>query len=73
MLKKTSINRNPVFLLFALGVIVYSPFAFSYVGPGIGAGALVAVLGTLFGLVMLLVGIVWYPIKKMIRYLRSKK
>jgi len=47
--------------------------AVAYVGPGLGAGALAAVLGVAGGLVMLVVGVVWYPIKRIIRRIRPGK
>ena len=50
-----------VFLLF-LFLISAEP-ALAYVGPGLGAGVVATVLGILLGLLMLVVGVVWYPIK----------
>ena len=47
--------------------------AFAYVGPGLGAGALAAVLGVAGGLVMLIVGVIWYPIKRILRRIRPGK
>jgi hypothetical protein len=47
--------------------------ALAYIGPGLGAGAVAAVLGTLAGILMLLAGVIWYPIKRLIRRFRSKK
>lgn len=59
--------------LVLVGVLCYPLLAQAYIGPGLGTGALAAVLGTLAGLLMLIVGVVWYPIKRLIRYLRSRK
>ena len=54
--------------------LVLSPASVqAYVGPGMGAGAVAAVLGVLAGLLMLVVGVVWYPLKKLARRLRNKK
>lgn len=65
--------RNVVpFLLFA-GLVIYPPVASAYIGPGLGAGAVTVVLGIVSGLLMLIVGIAWYPLKKLIRRFRSKK
>lgn len=60
-------------VLAALASLAYPSLALAYIGPGLGTGALAAVLGTLAGLLMLIVGVVWYPIKRLIRYLRSRK
>ena len=46
--------------------------AHAYVGPGLGVGAVAAVLGSVFGVLMLLVGVVWYPLKRVVgRFRRS--
>jgi hypothetical protein len=59
--------------LIVARLLTYPPLALAYVGPGLGAGAVVAVLGTLAGLLLLVVGVVWYPIKRLIRRFKSKK
>lgn len=47
-------------------LLIASP-AFAYIGPGAGLGAL-GTLATLIGAVVLLVvGFVWYPVKRMLR------
>ena len=59
----------------ALAVIsmAHSIDALAYVGPGLGAGTLAAVLGVLGGILMLIVGVVWYPLKRVIRRIRERK
>jgi len=66
-------KRRLVGYLSVAWLLAYPPLALAYIGPGLGSGAVVAVLGVVFGLLMLVVGVVWYPIKRMIRRLRSKK
>lgn len=61
-----------VFLFFSL-TFVFSPTAQAYIGPGLGTGVIASVLGTLFGLIMLIVGVVWYPIKRIVKRLRRTK
>ena len=43
-----------------------------YIGPGIGGGTALAILGILTSFFLSLVAIFWYPLKKLIRYLKSK-
>lgn len=62
-----------VIYLSAVWLLTYPPSASAYIGPGLGTGAIAAVLGIASGLLMLLVGVVWYPVKRLIRRLRSKK
>ena len=59
-----------VVLMVLLG---WPPLAFAYIGPGMGAGAIAAVLAILAGLLMLVVGVLWYPLKRLIKFLRRPK
>lgn len=38
--------------------------ALAYVGPGLGVGAIAAFLGAVLAVVLAIVGIVWYPLKR---------
>jgi len=69
---KTQLQSMLVFLL-AIWLLSYSTVASAYIGPGLGAGAVTVVLGIVSGLLMLLVGIIWYPLKKLIRRFRAKE
>ncbi len=59
-------------LLLLLIGMAYSPMALAYIGPGLGSGVVAAVLGIVAGLVMLVVGVVWYPLKHLIRKFKRK-
>ena len=43
----------------------------AYVGPGMGLGVISAVLGFLTAILLALAGMVWYPVKRMIRARRA--
>lgn len=43
--------------------------ALAYIGPGAGLGGLAIVIALSLGVLLLLVGLVWYPLK---RFLRSR-
>ncbi len=62
-----------VVLVLAISLMAYSPVALAYVGPGLGAGAVATVLGIVAGLGLLLVGVIWYPIKRLIRRIKNKQ
>jgi hypothetical protein len=61
--------RVPGFLV----LLAVSLDALAYVGPGLGVGALAAVLGVVAGILMLVVGVVWYPLKRLYRRYRERR
>lgn len=67
------VTMNNALVILAIWSITYSPLSEAYVGPGMGVGVLATILGIVVGLLMLIGGIVWYPVKRLIRRFRSKK
>ena len=53
-------------LLLNFFLIILPNFAFAYVGPGMGGGLIVAVLGIFVAIFLALFGVIYYPIKRMI-------
>jgi hypothetical protein len=51
------------FLLFAVALGAGSP-AHAYIGPGVGLGAIAVTIALVLGVLFLLVGLVWYPLKR---------
>ena len=60
-------------ITLAIFTMAFSIDALAYVGPGLGAGTLAAVLGVVGGILMLIVGVVWYPLKRVVRRFRERK
>lgn len=59
--------RKPIFI-FCLTVALFAVApAHAYVGPGVGAGTIAIVLGILSAIFFAFVGIIWYPIKRLIK------
>jgi len=57
-------------IAFAFGLLAMLQLpltAHAYVGPGAGAGTLAIVLGILSSIFLAFVGILWYPIKRLIK------
>jgi hypothetical protein len=44
----------------------------AYIGPGVGAGVVATVLGVGSSIFLLLIGIIYYPIKRTVKMLRGK-
>ena len=62
---------NPVSLAFVLTLDPTS--AYAYVGPGLGMGALGALLGFIVAVFLAIVGVVWYPFKRLLKKRRASK
>ena len=54
-------------LAVAVCLLSLATSAEAYVGPGMGLGVISAVLGFLTALLLALAGMVWYPVKRMLR------
>ena len=52
-------------------LLVSAKSAYAYVGPGLGVGVVASILGLISGLLMLLFGAVWYPLKKLYGKMRA--
>ena len=60
--------------LFAAALLAVNPApALAYMGPGLGLGAIGAALGVIAALLLMLVSIVWYPFKRMLRRMRDER
>ncbi len=55
-------------LLGSLVLFAFLPDpAAAYIGPGAGLGALAVLAALVLGVVLLAVGLVWYPVKRMLK------
>jgi hypothetical protein len=65
--------RKTAFVVcLALALLPVTP-AYAYVGPGVGAGTIAIVLGILSSIFLAFVGIIWYPIKRLIKGRKGSK
>ena len=55
------------FILIVLFILFYPTSAQAYVGPGLGAGTIAAITGVLLSIVMAIIGVFWYPIKRLFK------
>lgn len=70
---EAALKRKILAYFFALAILTYPTLASAYIGPGLGLGAIAVVLGIVSGLLMLVVGVVWYPLRRFVRRLWPKK
>jgi hypothetical protein len=60
-------------VLAALALLFLAPApALAYMGPGIGLGAIGTALGILGAILLMLVSLLWYPVKRLTRRLRGR-
>ena len=60
-------KTRPELLLPGLVVLTMPGQALAYVGPGVGLGAIMATLAVVLGVMLLVVGFLWYPLKRVLR------
>jgi hypothetical protein len=52
-------------------LLVSATPAWAYVDPAVGTGLVASALGMMAGLFMLFFGAIWYPIKRLFKFLRN--
>jgi hypothetical protein len=65
--------RKIVFAVGLLALLQLPLAANAYIGPGAGAGTIAVVLGILSSIFLGFVGIVWYPIKRMLKAWKASR
>ena len=60
-------------VVIALFLVLTPGYALAYIGPGLGLGALGVVVGIVFSVFLAIVGIFWYPIKRLVGKFRKEK
>ncbi|HET6621267.1 MAG TPA: hypothetical protein VFG64_15135 [Dongiaceae bacterium] len=56
----------PRILTVAVSLLFVAGPAQAYIGPGVGAGLIATVMGILTAIVLAVIAIVWYPIKRLL-------
>lgn len=60
-------------LALALLTLLMPGSALAYIGPGVGAGAIGAVLGVIGSIFVGLFAVIWYPFKRLMKKRRQSK
>jgi len=50
-----------------LAAVFFVPEAQAYIGPGAGLGAIAITVALVLGILLLLIGLVWYPLKRLMK------
>lgn len=65
-----SLRRTGLWLPVMLAVSAPQA-ALAYIGPGVGLGAVAVAFSIMFGFGLLIVGLVWFPLKRVFRRMRK--
>lgn len=52
---------------FAASLLAASPGLLAYIGPGAGLAGLLVAIALVLGVLLLVAGLVWYPLKRVVR------
>ena len=60
--------------IYIAAIFLFSPvFAYAYIGPGTALGAIISSLGILLGLLLIILALIYKPIKFLILKLKKQK
>ncbi len=57
----------------SIGLLALSSPAAAYIGPGLGLGVIASIFGAIAAFLMMVAGLIWYPVKVMLRKRKEKK
>ena len=55
------------YAIFAALLSAVAAPAHAYIGPGAGLGAIVVTIALVLGVILLLIGLVWFPLKRALK------
>ena len=50
-----------------------STSSFAYLGPGVGGGVIAATIGVIVAIFVALFGLIWFPVKRLLKKRKEKK
>lgn len=59
-------------VLVFLATLAFAPIASAYTGPGLGLGVIGTVVGVVFSLLLALLAVFWYPLKRALKIGQKK-
>tara|TARA_B100001057_G_C22855045_1_gene952372 strand:+ start:2054 stop:2269 length:216 start_codon:yes stop_codon:yes gene_type:complete len=60
-------------IILILILISISSEVQAYIGPGLGGGVIAATLGIIFAILAAIFGLLWFPIKRLLKERKKKK
>ena len=59
-------------VLAAIALTVQPGPAMAYIGPGVGLGALAVAVALIVGFALLIVGLIWFPLKRRLKHRQNR-
>ncbi|MCV2872144.1 hypothetical protein OEZ71_07525 [Defluviimonas sp. WL0050] len=66
------VKREVLIVTLAAAILLSPQMAMAYIGPGVGAGAIAAVIGVIGSIFLAIVAVLYYPIKRMMKNRKAK-
>ena len=60
-------------LISLLILFLFHSSAYAYIGPGMGGGIILATIGIVIAIFAAIFGIIWFPIKRLLKKIKEKK
>jgi len=54
-------------LLITVMLVLVPTTVLAYIGPGAGLGAVATLVAVILGLILLAIGFIWYPLKRLLK------
>jgi|LakMenEpi03Aug12_release.lakeMendotaPanAssembly.Ray.scaffolds.fasta_scaffold87679_3 hypothetical protein len=68
------IKRNNLrIIFFIIFLIMIKNTAYAYIGPGMTGGVIAATIGIVVAILAALFGLIWFPVKKILKKRKEKK
>ena len=64
---------SKITIITLLVLFSLSSTAYAYIGPGMGGGIILATIGIVIAIFAAIFGIIWFPIKRLIKKRKEKK
>ena len=64
---------SKITIITLLVLFSLSSTAYAYIGPGMGGGIILATIGIVIAIFAAIFGIIWFPIKRLIKKRKAKK
>ena len=59
-------------IISIITILFYTTYAYSYIGPGMGGGVIMATIGIVIAIFIGIFSVLWFPIKRFLIHKKNK-